>query len=77
MSEGARKLLDEALRLSDTERAELASEILASLHGPADADWDESWLAELDRRVAAAEQHGETGDSWCAVRKRIAARLAR
>lgn len=77
MTTGARKLLEEALLLPEAERAEFASELLASLHGPPDADWDESWLAELDQRVAAAEGTGEVGDHWHNVRERIAARLGK
>jgi hypothetical protein len=31
------------------------SEIIASVDGPADADWDAVWLAELERRSHAAQ----------------------
>jgi len=74
---GAKKLLDEALLLPEDERAELASELLASLQGPPDADWDHAWLVELDRRVADAESSGEVGDQWRNVRERIATRLGK
>lgn len=75
MTDSCRKLLDEALLVPEDERAKLASELLASLDGEPDASWEEVWLAELDRRVAAAEQRGETGSDWRSARERILAQL--
>jgi len=49
MTNTARKLLDDVLLLPEDERRELASEIIASVDGPPDADWEQAWLAELDR----------------------------
>ncbi|MBW2526305.1 MAG: addiction module protein, partial [Deltaproteobacteria bacterium] len=51
MTNTARKLLDDVLLLPEDERLELASEIIASVDGPPDANWEQAWLAELDRRV--------------------------
>lgn len=48
-----KKILDELLALPEDERLEIASEIIASVDGPADADWDAAWLAELERRTKA------------------------
>ena len=75
MSSAAQKLLTEALRLPENERAKMASELLASLDGEPDSDWEGAWLAELDRRVEASEQRGETGSDWRAARARILAKL--
>ena len=47
MSDAARKILQDVLALPEDERLELASEIIASVDGPRDADWDAAWLAEL------------------------------
>ena len=77
MTEAARKILEEVLALSEDERLELASEILASVDGPHEADWEEAWLAELDRRSEAAEARGEKGSDWSEARARILARLGR
>jgi putative addiction module component (TIGR02574 family) len=77
MSDAARKLLDEALALPEQERLELASEIIASVDGRGDADWDEAWLAELDRRTEAARGRGQTGADWSDARTRILQRLGR
>lgn len=51
MSEAACKILQDVLALPEDERLELASEIIASIDGPKDADWEATWLAELDRRT--------------------------
>lgn len=71
----ARKLLQDVLALPEQERLELATEIIASVDGPRDADWEAAWLAELDRRTDAAKQRGETGADWSDARKRILKRL--
>ena len=77
MSDAARKLLQEVLALPEDERLELASDIIASVEGPRDADWDDAWLAELDRRTEAAKTRGESGSDWTDVRSRILKRLGR
>ena len=75
MTGPTRKLLDEVLALPENERLELASEIIASVDGPQDADWEAVWLAELDRRVEAAKSRGEGAGDWGDVRARILRRL--
>jgi putative addiction module component (TIGR02574 family) len=77
MTSAAEKLLQDVLALPEAERLELASEIIASVDGPPDADWEQAWLAELDRRVDAARQRNEPGDEWHLVRARILRRLGR
>lgn len=77
MTGSARKLLQEVLALPEDERLELASEIIASVDGSPDADWEAAWLAELDRRADAAKARGETASEWSDVRARILKRLGR
>jgi putative addiction module component (TIGR02574 family) len=77
MTSSARKLLQDALALPEGERLELATEIIASVDGPGDGDWDAAWLMELDRRVEAAEARGEEPADWQEVRSRILKRLGR
>lgn len=77
MTADARDLLAKALNLPDRERLELATELIASVDGPPDNDWDALWLAELDRRVQRAHETGQRGDDWTTVRARILARLTR
>lgn len=72
----APKLLEQALALSEDERLELASELIASVDGPPDADWDAAWQAELVRREQAAAERSEPAPEWSTVRARILAKLA-
>jgi len=59
MGQPAKELLAQALTLTEDERLDLATELIASVDGPADADWESAWLAEIDRRVAAARASGD------------------
>jgi len=76
VSSAAPKLLDQALALSEEERLTLASELIASVDGPADGGWDDAWQAELLRREQAAAARAEPAPEWSAVRARILAKLA-
>lgn len=73
MAMKAEDLLREALALSDSERAGLAAELLASLDEPDDdpeivaAEWAE----EIDRRVDAVLAGNSRGERWDVVRQRI------
>ena len=76
MSEAARKTFLEALSLSPSERLELAAELIDSVEGASDPQWEEAWKAELDARMRAAEGRAERGSSWIEARKRIVSRLS-
>jgi putative addiction module component (TIGR02574 family) len=76
MTTGARKLLNDLLTLSEEDRLDIASAMIASVDGPPDADWDAAWLAELDRRVAAAAARDAPPPEWGEVRARVLRRLA-
>lgn len=45
----------EALALSETERARLANDLVASLDGPADPDLAEAWDVEICKRISEIE----------------------
>lgn len=77
MAKTAEALFGEALDLPVAERLRLASELIASVDGPPDADWETAWLAELDRRVEAARRRAEPAPEWAMVRARVLERLAR
>ena len=72
MTNAASALLADALRLSESARAELAAELLASLDGPADADAQQAWHAEIGRRITAIESGTVALESWDDVRRRVA-----
>jgi hypothetical protein len=75
MAAARHKLLDDILALSAEERLALASEILASVEGPVDEDWDAAWLEECERRSRAAAERQEPASTWAEARDRILARL--
>lgn len=70
MTDRARKLLEDALMLSDDERLELAEQLLSSL--PADVES----LAELERRARRALADPGGGEAWDLVKLRLASRVA-
>lgn len=74
MSIASKAILTEALRLTDEDRLDLANELLASLDGPADPDWDGSWLMELDRRSQTASDGASK--EWTALRSELVTRIA-
>lgn len=77
MTDAGKKLLEAASALPEDERLALASELIASVDGPPDGNWESAWLAELDRRVEAARDKGETASEWREVRARVLSRLGR
>jgi len=73
MSKTARDLTTLALDLPEEERLALASELIDSVEGPADPEWEKAWLDELSRRRA----HGtEDAKPWSEVRARLLMRLS-
>ena len=70
MSKTGQKVLDEALQLELSERAELAAELLASLDGEPDEDVEAAWAAEVERRAARARAGEDPGRPWTEARDR-------
>jgi hypothetical protein len=68
MSKMSQKVLDEALQLELSERAELAAELLASLDGQPDKDVEAAWAAEIERRAARARSGVDAGRPWAEAR---------
>jgi putative addiction module component (TIGR02574 family) len=73
----AADLLQRALDLPADDRLALATELLNSVEGPEDDDWNQAWAQELDRRSAAVERGEEPLESWDSVAARIRADLPR
>lgn len=71
MTKAARDLLADALRLELADRAELASELIASLDGPSDPDAAQAWAEEIERRAASLKAGTATIESWEEVKRRI------
>jgi hypothetical protein len=69
-----RELSAEALRLPEEERLALATELIDSVEGQPDPQWESAWLSELDSR----ESRGNQGvRPWPEVRRRILERLGK
>jgi len=71
MTKATQAVLADALRLGPTERAELATELLASLDGPADADAESTWAVEIRRRIEAIDAGTVELEPWDDVKRRI------
>ena len=71
MTKPIASVLADALRLDADARAELAAELLASLDGPADADAESAWDAEIERRIVAIEAGTIPLEPWEEGRRRI------
>ncbi len=80
MTNAADRILQDALGLSDKERAEIAARLIESLDADVGADVEgieEAWAAEIERRCAALDA-GKTGTTaWDEVRRQIEADLKR
>ena len=71
MSKAVDEVLARALSLDPKSRAELASQLLASLEGPPDVDAEAAWEAEIRHRVAAIEAGTAKLEPWEALKARI------
>ena len=76
MSETVRKTFADALSLPPRDRLELATELLDSVEGQADAEWNAAWKMEIDRRLEVADTRGERGATWAEARRRILDRFS-
>ena len=61
MSEAVRKTFADALSLPPRERLELATELLDSVEGLTDPNWEAAWKPELDKRLEAADARAQRG----------------
>lgn len=77
VSERARQLSQEVLRLSESDRLALLGELIESLDEAAEGDVEAAWLDEVQRRDALAGDDPEAGEEWTEVRARIAGELTK
>jgi putative addiction module component (TIGR02574 family) len=74
MSEHARKLLASALALPAAERAELITQLLASLDAESPEAVEEAWNREVERRARAAYESPDDDVAWEDVRAELHSR---
>jgi putative addiction module component (TIGR02574 family) len=71
MSTNAIKLLEDAMTLSDADRADLAACLFASLDETTFPTADPAWEAEIKRRLDAIDSGQATLIPWEVARRRI------
>lgn len=71
------KIRSEALSLPESERAELAHSLVASLDAPADADAESAWDTEILRRLAEIDSGTADLIDREEFRQRMRARMRR
>lgn len=79
MTELGRTVLAEALDLSETERADIAAELLASLRQPDEMPADELeqvWADEIQRRMERVRSGESPTVEWSEVRSEAERRLS-
>jgi putative addiction module component (TIGR02574 family) len=65
------QLLEEALKLDPAGRAELVSELIASLDSGSDKDVEAAWAFEIEERAARARAGVDPGEPWPEIRDRL------
>lgn len=70
MTSKAKKLLDNALRLSPAERENLAGKLFDSLE-TVDPDAEAAWQAEIERRIAELDQGKVKPIPWSKAKRMI------
>lgn len=73
MKSSAKHLLDQALKMSEDDRAAIAERLLASLDAKPDQAVEEAWQQEIQRRLSELDR----GDVECVPWKEVRARLGR
>lgn len=71
------KVRSDALNLSEAERAELAYNLVVSLDGPADADVEKAWDAEILKRLSEIDAGTASLVDRKELQRRIRARMNR
>lgn len=71
MTSTAKKLLEDALRLPDRNRAELATSLSESLDPEADPDAEAAWSAEIRRRLQDHDNGSVATIPWTEARRII------
>ena len=67
----AKGILEEALQLPERARADLAGQLILSLHPDAEPDIEKAWAAEVDRRLDHFEAGKVKSVPWSKVKHSI------
>ena len=69
MTDEAKQLLEEALKLPVRERARLVSSLIESLDENDEADVEQAWLEEIQKRAREFETGKVQGLTWAEARR--------
>lgn len=75
MSVEREKLLAEALKLPETDRATLAGELLESLDNEVDDNWEQAWGQEISERLDQLKSGRAKRIPWSEARARLLAKI--
>lgn len=73
MAPEAKKLLSEALQLSQGDRASLAASLIDSLDADTDSGVEQAWADEVERRARDIDSGAAAPISWAEARRAILA----
>ena len=73
MTGNARKVLADAMALSDSERSELITELAGTLPEPASDTLHPEWLVEIERRAKQVIASPDGGTPWEVAEARLLA----
>lgn len=65
-------VIEQALRLTEAERLEVAEAVYQSLEGPADAGAEQAWSTEIQKRIADLDAGRVKLVPWSQARRQIA-----
>jgi hypothetical protein len=71
----AKRVLTDAMALSEDERLNVATELLASLEGPDDGTDDAVWLAKVRSRAERVERGESQSVTWDEAKRQVLERL--
>lgn len=71
MSRAVEELYEQASRLSEEDRAELAGKLLESIGDPPDQGVEESWAGEIERRMVEYRAGRVKTIPWSQVRAHL------
>lgn len=75
MTQRSLELLNQALALTEEERADLAASLLDSLDGPRDEDAEAAWQEEISKRISDLDSGKAKTIPWEDVQKEVTAVL--
>lgn len=71
MTQKSQVVLEEALKLSATERAEVAEQLISSLDEIPDTNVEQAWQEEVQRRLQQVERGEVKTIPWEEVQRRL------